>query len=107
MWTEIVGMLFEVCPNMIRSGCLILMCVEALTVSISTNSIEEADETYFPTVKELVSSFTKGGLPEDGLSEKPAQQTVDELAMEKSSHFSSPNKSAPGGNMYGSQGGRI
>jgi hypothetical protein len=106
MWTEIVGMLFEVCPNMIRSGCLILMCVEALTEAVSTNSIEEADETYFPTVKELVSS-TRGGLLEEGLNEKPARQTVDELAMEKSGHFSSPNKSAPGGNMYGSQGGRI
>lgn len=100
-------MLFEVCPNMIRSGCLILICVEALTeaVSISTNSIEEADETYFPTIKELVTSFTRGGLPEEGLSEKPARRTVDELAVEKSSHFSNPNKSALGGNIDGSQGG--
>jgi len=33
------------------------MCVEALigVVNISTNSIEDADDTYFPTVKELVS----------------------------------------------------
>jgi hypothetical protein len=93
---------------MIRLGCLILMCVEALTevVSVSTNSIEEADKTYFPTVKELVSSFTRGGLPEEGLSKKPAQQTVDEPAMEKSGHFSSPKKLALGGNIDGSQGGR-
>ena len=100
-------MLFEVCPNMIRSRCLILMCVEALTevVNISTNSIEDADDTYFPTVQELVSSFRKDGLPEQGLSEKPARRTVDELAVEKSSHFSNPNKSAPGGNIDGSQGG--
>jgi hypothetical protein len=70
---------------MIRSRCLILMYVEALTevVNISTNSIEDADDTYFPTVQELVSSFRKDGLPEQCLSEKPAPQTVDELAMER------------------------
>ena len=47
------------------------MCVEALTktVNISTNCVEDTDATYFPTVKELVSSFSKGGLPE-GLSPK-------------------------------------
>ena len=60
-------------------------------------------ETYFPTVKELVSPFTRGGLPVEGLSEKPAQQTVDELAMEKSGHFGNLNKSTLGGNM----GGRV
>jgi hypothetical protein len=58
------------------------------------NSIEEADDIYFPTVKELVSSFRKYGLPEQGLSKKPMPQTVDEPAVEKR------------GNMDGSQGGR-
>src|SRR5271167_3616121 len=59
------------------------------------------DDTYFPTVKELVSSFRKGGPLEKGLSENPARQTVDELAMEKSGHFSNPDKSASGGNIDG------
>jgi len=59
------GLLFKACPNMIRSRCLILMSAEVLTevVSISTNSIEDADDTYSPTVKELVSSIRKDGLP--------------------------------------------
>jgi hypothetical protein len=85
---------------------LILIYIEALTetLSISTNSIEEADKTYFPTVEELVSSFTRSRLPEDSLYEKTAQQTVDELAIEKNGHFSNPNKSAPGRNIDSSQG---
>jgi hypothetical protein len=84
------------------------MCVEALTkaVNISTNSIEDADDTYFPTVKELVSSFSKDGLPEQDLSETPASQTAGELAMEKVGPFSNPDKSVSGGNIYGSQCGR-
>jgi hypothetical protein len=100
------GRLFKVRLNMIRPGCLILMCVGALTkgINISTNSIENVNDTYFPSVKELVSSFRKGGLLEHGLSEKPAPQTANELPMEKSGHFSNPDKS--GGNMDGSQGGR-
>jgi hypothetical protein len=99
-------MLFEVYPNMIRSGYLILIYIEALTeaVSISTNSIEKADKTYFPTVKELVSSFTRNRLLEDSLNKKPVQQTVDKLAIEKSNYFSNPNKSVPGGNIDSSQG---
>jgi hypothetical protein len=95
-----VRLLFEVCPNMIRSGCLILICIEALTKAVSI-SIEDADDTYFPTVKELVSSFRKGRLLEEGLSKKPTRQTVEELAIEKSSHFSNPDKSA---SRDGSQG---
>jgi hypothetical protein len=93
-------MLFKVCPNMIRSGYLSLIYIETLTEAVSTNSIEEVDKTYFPTVKELVSSFTRGRLPEEGLSKKPVQKTVDELAIEKSSYF----RSAPGGNIDSSQG---
>jgi hypothetical protein len=75
---------------MIRSRCLILTSIEALTevVNISTNSIEDADNTCFPTVKELVSSFRKDGLLEHGLSEKPVLKTVDEPAIEKSSYVS-------------------
>jgi hypothetical protein len=100
-----VELLFEVCLNMIRSQCLILICVEAFTevVNISTNSIKDADDTYFPTVKEPVSSIRKGGLPEQGSSKKPAQQTVDELAIEKSSHFSNLNKSTLGVDIDSSQ----
>ena len=103
-----VELLLKVCPNMIRSRCLILICVEAFTevVNISTNSIEDADDIYFPTVKELVSSFRKDRLPQQGSGEKPAPQTVDELAMGKSGHFGNLDKSTLGGNMDGSQGGR-
>jgi hypothetical protein len=43
----------------------------------------DTDDTYFLTVKELVFSFRKGGLPEEGLSKNPARQTVDELVMER------------------------
>jgi hypothetical protein len=87
-------MLFEVCPNIIRSGYLSLIYIEALT---------EADKIYFPTVKELVSSFTRSRLLEDSLSKKPVQQTVDKLAIEKSSYFSNSNKSVPEGNIDSSQ----
>ena len=93
---------------MIRSQYLILMYIGAFTeaVNISTNSIEDADDTYFLTVKELVSSFRKDRLSEQGLSKKNAPQTVDKLAMEKSSRFGNLDKSTLGRNMAGSQGGR-
>jgi hypothetical protein len=97
-------MLFEVYLNMIRSGCLSLIYIEALTEAVSTNSIEETDNTYFPSIKELVSSFRKGRLTEQGLSKKPVVQTVNKLAVEKSSYFSNPDKSVLGRNMYSSQG---
>jgi hypothetical protein len=58
------------------------------------------------TVEELVSSFRKDVLLEQGLSEKPTAQMVDELAVGKNSHFGNPNKSTLGGNIGGSQGKR-
>jgi hypothetical protein len=70
------------------------MCVALTKAVISTDSIEDTDDVFFPTVKELVSFFRNSGLIEEGLSEKPMQQTVDELAIEKSSYFSNPDKSA-------------
>ena len=83
------------------------MCVEALTetVKISTNGIGDADDTYFPTVKEFVSSFRKDGPPQ-GLSEKPVPQIVDELAVEKRDRFGNPGKLTSRGHVDGSQGGR-
>lgn len=102
-----VGLLFKVCLNKNRSGCLILIYVEALTnaVNTSTNCIEDIDHTYFPTIKELVSSLRIGRLLKEGLCKKSMRETVDELAM-KSSHFSNLDKSASGGNIDGSQGER-
>jgi hypothetical protein len=100
-------MLFEVCPNIIRSGCLSLIYIEALTEAVSTNSIEEADKTYFPSIKELVSFLRKGRPTEQGLNKKPVVQTVNKLAVEKSSYFSNPDKSVLEGNIYSSQGRHI
>jgi hypothetical protein len=68
------------------------------------NSIEDADDTYFPTVEELM-SFKKDGHLERGLSGHLVPQAVDELAVEKRRHFGNPNKSTLGENMNGSQGG--
>lgn len=51
----------------------------------------------------MSSFYLKDKLLEQGLSEKPATQTVDETAM-KSGRFSNPNKSTFVGNIGGSQG---
>jgi hypothetical protein len=73
-----------------------------LEIVKSNNSIEDADDTYFPSIEELL-SFKKDGRPEQGLSGYLAPQTVDETAM-KSGRFSNPDKSTSGGNIGGSQG---
>jgi hypothetical protein len=72
---------------------------------IDDKSSIEGDDTYFPTVEELV-SFKKDGRSEQGLSGYLASQTVDRPAMEKRGHFGNPDKSILGRNIEGSQGGR-
>jgi hypothetical protein len=72
----------------------------------SNHSIEDAGDTYFPTVEELVFSFRKDRFLEQGLSKKPEPQTVDEPPVEKSGHFGNPDKSTSGRNIEGSQGRR-
>ena len=69
-------------------------------------SIEGVDDTYLPTVKELIFSFGKDGLLGQGLSENLTPQIVEEPVVGKSGHFGNPNKSTLGRDMDGSQGER-
>lgn len=49
--------------------------------------IKDVEDAYFPPVEEVLSSFySKDKLLEQGSSEKPANQTVDEATM-KSGRF--------------------
>ncbi|KAI9858489.1 MAG: hypothetical protein M1813_007442 [Trichoglossum hirsutum] len=85
-----------------KSGAVVLEPLTEIFKS-SNNSIEDAGDTYFPTVEELVSSFRRDRLPELGLSKRPEPQTVDKPPVEKSGHFVNPDKSTSGRNIEGSQ----
>jgi hypothetical protein len=77
--------------------CLILMQVESLTeICKSSNSDEDEDDTYFPTVQELTAKR--------GMSGEHAPKVVDKPALDDNDCSINLNKSISGPNLGNSQG---